>query len=243
MASSLFVSDLHLAPERAHIVEQFFTFLAGPARGADALYVLGDLFEHWLGDDNTEDPLNRTVAASFADLAASGTQVFLMHGNRDVLVGQDFAHRAGATLLDDPTLIDLYGTPTLLMHGDTLCTDDVEYLKFRAYAHDARNQMRFLAQPVSARRTEMEALRVRNVNAKLGKSAQIMDVNRDAVEQALRIARYPRLIHGHTHRPARHLHTIDGHTCERWVLADWYENGSYLRCDAKGCSAVTLHQR
>jgi UDP-2,3-diacylglucosamine hydrolase len=241
MASSLFISDLHLAPERRRIVEQFFSFLTGAAREAQALYVLGDLFEHWLGDDNTEDPLNRTVAAAFAILAASGTQVYFMHGNRDVLVGPEFARRASATLINDPTLIDLYGTPTLLMHGDTLCIDDIEYLKFRAYAHDAQNQTRFLAQPVSARRTEMEALRVRNVNAKLGKSAQIMDVNSDAVEQALRAARYPRLIHGHTHRPARHLHTVDGHACERWVLADWYENGSYLRCDANGCLAIGLH--
>ena len=237
---SLFISDLHLAPERPAIVEQFFAFLAGPARDADALYVLGDLFEHWLGDDNAEDPLNRPVAVGVAALAAAGTPVYFMHGNRDLLVGQEFARRASAQLLDDPTVVDLYGARTLLMHGDTLCTDDVEYLKFRAYARNPQNQTRFLAQPLEARSAEMEALRLRNVNAKLGKTAQIMDVNSAAVDQALRLAAYPRLIHGHTHRPARHLHTIDGHTCERWVLADWYENGSYLRCDASGCSAIAL---
>jgi UDP-2,3-diacylglucosamine hydrolase len=240
MSASLFISDLHLAPERPRILEQFFRFLEGPAREADALYVLGDLFEHWLGDDNREDPLNRIVGEAFATLAAAGPAVYFMHGNRDVLVGEDFARRAGARMVADPTTVDLHGTPTLLMHGDTLCTDDVEYLKFRAYAHDPANQARFLGQPIEARRAEMEALRVRNIDAKQGKTAQIMDVNAAAVEQALREAGYPRLIHGHTHRPAKHLHTVDGHACERWVLADWYENGSYLRCDESGCVSVAL---
>jgi UDP-2,3-diacylglucosamine hydrolase len=240
LAATLFISDLHLADERPRILEQFYAFLDTTARGAEALYVLGDLFEHWLGDDNREDPLNASVAAAFARIKASGTPVYFMHGNRDVLVGQDFAERAGASLLPDPTLIDLYGTPTLLMHGDTLCTDDVEYLKFRAYARDPRNQTRFLGQSLDARRAEMEALRQRNIDAKLGKTAEIMDVNADAVAEILREHGYPRLIHGHTHRPARHVHAIDGRLCERYVLADWYENGSYLRCDAAGCASVAL---
>ena len=240
MRPSLFVSDLHLAVERPRIVEQFFSFLSGAARDAEALYVLGDLFEHWLGDDNAEDPLNARVAQGFAALGESGTSVFFMHGNRDVLVGREFADRARARLLDDPTLVDLHGTPTLLMHGDTLCTDDVEYLQFRAYAHNPQNQARFLGMPLGARRAEMDALRARNVNAKLGKTAEIMDVNRSAVEAVLRNYGYPRLIHGHTHRPARHVHEVDGHSCERWVLADWYENGSYLKCDASGCASVAL---
>lgn len=164
-----------------------------------------------------------------------------MHGNRDLLVGQAFARRARAQLLEDPALVELHGTPTLLMHGDTLCTDDLEYQKFRAYAHDPGNQTRFLAQPVAARHAEMEALRRRSENAKLGKTAEIMDVSSHAVEQALRKAGYPqRLIHGHTHRPARHVLRVDGHDCERWVLGDWYERGSYLRCDATGCTAIIL---
>lgn len=238
--NSLFISDLHLAPERPRILEQFHAFLEGPARDAAALYVLGDLFEHWLGDDNFEDPLNRSVAEDFAKLAAGGTAVYFMHGNRDLLVGGEFAQRAAAKLLPDPTLLDLHGTRTLLMHGDTLCTDDVEYLKFRAYARDPRNQARFLGQPVAARRAEVEGLRLRNIDAKQGKSDEIMDVNAAAVEQVLREHGYPRLIHGHTHRPARHVHTVDGRACERWVLADWYENGSYLRCDASGCVSITL---
>jgi UDP-2,3-diacylglucosamine hydrolase len=237
---SVFISDLHLASERPRIVEQFFELISGPARAAQALYVLGDLFEYWAGDDDSDDPLNRSVAQAFSRLAAGGTAVHFMRGNRDVLVGSEFARRASAQLLDDPTLVDLYGTPTLLMHGDTLCTDDVEYQKFRVYAHNPQNQARFLAQPLAARRTELEALRAKSENAKQGKAAEIMDVNTAAVEHALRDAGYPRLIHGHTHRRARHVHAVDGRECERWVLGDWYENGSYLRCDEQGCSFVEL---
>jgi len=240
VAHSLFISDLHLAAERARIVEQFFSFVAGPAQGARALYVLGDLFEYWVGDDDLDDPLNRSVAQAFSTLAAEGTAVYFMHGNRDLLVGSEFARRASAHLLEDPTLIDLHGTRTLLVHGDTLCTDDVEYQKFRVYARNPQNQARFLAQPVAARHAEMEALRLRSESAKQDKTAEIMDVNPEAVAQALRKAGYPRLIHGHTHRPARHIHRIDGHECERWVLGDWYAGGSYLRCDASGCASITL---
>ena len=241
MSYSLFISDLHLATDRPRIVEQFLAFLVGPARGADALYVLGDLFEYWAGDDDLEDPLNERVARAFAALSGTGTALAFMHGNRDLLVGREFARRSGARLLEDPTLVDLHGTPTLLMHGDTLCTDDLEYQKFRAYARDKTHQARFLAQPLAARRAEMEDLRARSESAKQDKTSDIMDVNTNAVEDALRRAAYPpRLIHGHTHRPARHVHVVDGHTCERWVLGDWYANGSYLRCDANGCSSVAL---
>lgn len=202
--------------------------------------MLGDLFEYWMGDDDVGDPLNASVAEAFSALSRQGTAVYFMHGNRDVLVGSGFAQRASAELLTDPAVVDVHGTPTLLMHGDTLCTDDVEYQKFRAYAHDPRNQARFLAQPLGARRAELEKLRERSENAKQGKSAEIMDVNAQAVEQALRTAGVSRLIHGHTHRPARHVHRVDGRECERWVLGDWYERGSYLRCDAAGCRAITL---
>jgi UDP-2,3-diacylglucosamine hydrolase len=239
---SVFISDLHLASDRPRIIEQFFSFVRGPAREAQALFVLGDLFEYWMGDDDLDDPLNQSVAEAFKTLGAAGTTVSFIHGNRDLLVGQDFAQRSSARLLADPTLLDLHGTPTLLMHGDTLCTDDVEYQKFRAYARNPQNQARFLAQPLAARRAEMEALRVRSESAKQDKTAQIMDVNPAAVEQALREARYPRLIHGHTHRPGRHVHHVDGRTCERWVLGDWYENGSYLRCDESGFRMIALER-
>lgn len=240
MPFTLFISDLHLASERPRIVEQFFEFVSGPARAADALYVLGDLFEYWAGDDDSDDPLNLSVARAFSELAGAGTAVHFMRGNRDVLVGSEFARRASARLLDDPTLIDLHGMPTLLMHGDTLCTDDVEYQKFRAYAHNPQNQARFLGLPLAARRAELENLRAQSENAKQGKTAEIMDVNTAAVERALRDTGYPRLIHGHTHRRGRHVHSLDGRQCERWVLGDWYENGSYLRCNERGCEFVEL---
>ncbi len=137
-------------------------------------------------------------------------------------------------------MIDLYGTPTLLTHGDALCTDDTDYQKFRAYARDPGNQARFLSQPLAARHEQMRGMRAQSVASKEQKSEAIMDVAHAAVEELLRRHDYPRLIHGHTHRPARHTHVVDGHSCERWVLNDWYERGGYLRCDAGGCTAVLL---
>jgi UDP-2,3-diacylglucosamine hydrolase len=237
---SIFVSDLHLTPDRPPAHEIFFSFLRGPAAGAAALYVLGDLFESWIGDDDLDDPFNASVADALRSLTAGGVALYFMHGNRDVLVGQAFARRCGARLIADPLLIDLHGTMTLLMHGDTLCTDDVEYQKFRVYAHDAGNQRRFLDQPLAARKDQMLGMRADSERSKQAKAAEIMDVAPAAVEQALRSHGYPRLIHGHTHRPGRHVHRVDGHVCERWVLTDWYGRAGYLRCDAAGCTAVAL---
>ncbi len=238
--TALFISDLHLAPERPEIHEQFLDFARRIAVQADALYVLGDLFEYWLGDDDFDDAFNRGVAEALAAVSRSGAALHIMRGNRDVLAGVTFAERCGAALIADATAIDLYGTPTLLMHGDTLCTDDLEYQKFRAYANDPDHQARFLAQPLAARREQMLGLRAESEAKKQGKTAAIMDVSPAAVEQVLREHGYPRLIHGHTHRPARHVHVVDGHTCERWVLNDWYRGGGYLRCDSAGCELVSL---
>jgi UDP-2,3-diacylglucosamine hydrolase len=237
---TLLISDLHLAPERPQITEQFLRFICDTAPAASALYVLGDLFEYWVGDDDLEDPLNRTVSTALAALADSGTAVFLMRGNRDVLLGSAFASRCRATLLEDPFLLDLHGTPTLLSHGDALCTDDVDYQRFRLYARDPGNQQKFLAQPLEARREQMRGMRAQSEASKQQKSGAIMDVAPASVEALLREHGYPRLIHGHTHRPARHVHAVDGHSCERWVLSDWYETGGYLRCDSKGCTAVAI---
>lgn len=237
---TLLISDLHLAPERPQITEQFLRFICDTAPAASALYVLGDLFEYWVGDDDLEDPLNRTVSTALAALADSGTAVFLMRGNRDVLLGSAFASRCRATLLEDPFLLDLHGTPTLLSHGDALCTDDVDYQRFRLYARDPANQQKFLAQPLEARREQMRGMRAQSEASKQQKSGAIMDVAPASVEALLREHGYPRLIHGHTHRPARHVHAVDGHSCERWVLSDWYETGGYLRCDSKGCTAVAI---
>jgi len=237
---SIFVSDLHLTLDRPRASELFFDFAAGAAARAEALYILGDLFEYWAGDDDLDDPFNASVADTLRALSGKGTALLFMHGNRDLLAGARFAGRCGAKLIADPLLLDLYGTKTLVMHGDTLCTDDVEYQKFRAYAHDPENQRNFLAQALAERRKQIIGYRAESEESKQGKSAEIMDVTPAAVEKTLREHGYPRLIHGHTHRPARHVHVVDGKSCERWVLTDWYGRAGYLRCDASGCRAETL---
>lgn len=238
---SIFVSDLHLAPERPQASRIFFEFVQGPAAQAAALYILGDLFEYWVGDDDLDDPFNSAVADALRDLSDKGVALSFMHGNRDVLIQDAFATRCGARLLADPELLeDLHGTRTLLMHGDTLCTEDLEYQKFRAYAHDPDNQRRFLALPLAERRRQIAGFRAESEKHKAGQAPEIMDVVAGTVEETLRAFGYPRLIHGHTHRPARHVHVIDGHACERWVLTDWYGRSGYLRCDAGGCTPVAL---
>lgn len=237
---TLFISDLHLCADRPHINQQFFDFIAHTAPQAEALHILGDLFEYWIGDDDLTDPLNAAVADALGALAAKGVRLCLMQGNRDVLIGQAFAQRCHAELMAEPALLDLYGTPTLVMHGDTLCTDDADYQKFRAYARNPDNQTRFLAQPLAARREQMLGMRAESEHSKRVKSEEIMDVAPAAVEKTLREFGYPRLIHGHTHRPAHHTHTVDGHVCERWVLNDWYQRGGYLHCSKDGCSAHLL---
>jgi UDP-2,3-diacylglucosamine hydrolase len=238
MPHTLFISDLHLSADQPHSMAAFQLFIGTIAPQADALYILGDLFENWAGDDDIHDPFHAKVISALHGLAARGTRVYLLHGNRDLLMGQALAHACQATLLDDPTLVDLYGKPTLLSHGDTLCTDDVEYQSFRAQVHDADYQKKFLAQPLQIRKAQIEQLRRLSTTAKQGKVSAIMDVNDAAVAALLREYHYPRLIHGHTHRPNRHEHIVDGHTCERWVLGDWYQHGSALRCDAQGCQVI-----
>ncbi|HWS11932.1 MAG TPA: UDP-2,3-diacylglucosamine diphosphatase [Rhodocyclaceae bacterium] len=238
--SVLFVADLHLSPARPAVREAFLRFLDGPCRRAEALYVLGDLFEYWTGDEDVEHPFAAEVCAALAGLANSGVPCHFLHGNRDFLAGERFARAGGLTLLPEEALLPVGGVPTLLMHGDTLCTDDLAYQQFRAQVRNPAWQQRFLALPAAERRRQAEQLRQMSEDAKSSKSMEIMDVNRQAVEQALRRHGYPRLIHGHTHRPARHLHEVDGRTCERWVLADWYARGSYLACDTSGCYPVDL---
>jgi UDP-2,3-diacylglucosamine hydrolase len=237
---TLFISDLHLSSGRPQINRSFFGFLEREARSADALYILGDLFEYWAGDDDLSDPFNATVVAALAGLVGSGVPSYLMHGNRDFVIGEAFAHASGVTLLRDPKLLNLYGQRVLLMHGDTLCTLDQEYQAFRREARSETWIRNLLRQPLTERKAAIEALRQKSEQEKRGKPAEIMDVAPAEVEAALRRHGYPRLIHGHTHRPARHVHTVDGHVCERWVLADWYQSGSYLACDESGCRAVQL---
>ncbi len=240
VAASFFISDLHLAPERPHSTETLLKFLGDTATQAEQLFILGDLFEYWIGDESLNEPVPAEVAAALRQLAATHTAVFFMHGNRDFLIGEKFAQAAGLRLLPDPHLVSLYGTPTLLMHGDTLCSDDIEYLEFRKMVRNPAWQAEFLAKPIAERIELARSVRAESEHAKQVKSMSIMDVSTATVESVLREHHYPRLIHGHTHRPATHHLLVDGHQCERIVLADWYGSGSYLHCDSEGCRAVTI---
>lgn len=240
MPATLFISDLHLAPDTPAANTALHEFLRKTAPAADALYVLGDLFEYWIGDEGLGHPFAHEIAAAFRALADGGVPVYFMHGNRDFLVGDRFAQASGMQILADPTLIRLYGCPTLLMHGDLLCSDDLEYQKFRTMVRNPAWQQAFLAKPVDERIRMAQEVRGRSEQAKQVKDTAIMDVTQATVEQALRTHGYPRLIHGHTHRPARHEHRVDGRSCERWVLSDWYQQGSYLACDADGCRVRPL---
>lgn len=225
--SHLFISDLHLDESRPHIVDLFARFLANEARGADALYILGDLFESWIGDDDdAELPLQ--VAKNLRALSVTGVQIFFMHGNRDFLLGETYARKSGMTILADPTIIDIGGERTLLMHGDTLCTDDVEYQKFRTLVRNPKWQQDFLAKPLDERRAFAARARGESKKQTALKHAEIMDVNQSAVESTLRAHGVHRLIHGHTHRPATHRFALDGKTAQRIVLGDWYEQSSVL---------------
>lgn len=238
--STLFISDLHLCAGRPQSTRSFFRFLEREARGAEALYILGDLFEYWAGDDDLGDPFNASIAAALARLVAAGVPSYLMHGNRDFVIGDAFARASGVTLLPDPTLVKLDGQAVLLMHGDTLCTLDVAYQAFRREARSEAWIRHLLQRPLAERKAAVETLRRQSEQEKRGKTAEIMDVAPAEVEDVLRRYGYPRLIHGHTHRPARHVHMVDGHACERWVLADWYGGASCLACDAAGCRAIQL---
>jgi UDP-2,3-diacylglucosamine hydrolase len=234
MPYSLIISDLHLCSHNPHTTRLLHRFMQHSAPGAEALYILGDLFEYWAGDDDLTSPFHVEITSALRALSDQGTRLFIMHGNRDFLMAQELAQSCNATLLNDPTLLDLYGTPTLLSHGDALCTDDKAYQEFRQQVRNTAWQQQFLALPLTQRKAQIEKLREQSKSEKQHKSMSIMDVNLEAVNQLLRAHRYPRLIHGHTHRPARHLHHLDEHTCVRWVLGDWDRQASALRCDASG---------
>jgi len=225
--STLFISDLHLDESRPEIVDLFERFLATEARGAEALYILGDLFESWIGDDD-DSPLAGRVARALRALSDSGVPIYFMRGNRDFVLGKDFARKAGMTILDDPTIIDLHGQPALLMHGDTLCTDDVDYQKFRRIMHNRWFQRFALALPLSVRRRIAGRLRGQSQKHVARKAETIMDVNQGAVEAVMRAHGVRLLIHGHTHRPATHRFDLGGQTAERIVLGDWYDQSSIL---------------
>lgn len=238
--TTLFISDLHLDAERPAITELFGRFVDEQARSADALYILGDLFEAWVGDDDPSEP-GVYVAEKLRRLRDAGVPVFFMRGNRDFLIGDDYARRAGTTILPDPAVVLLHGKPTLLMHGDTLCSDDVVYQQFRAQTRDPQWQRQFLSQPLSARMTFAQQARAASQAHQSGLKAQgamdaITDVSPATVDATFARFGIGMLIHGHTHRPAVHAH--DG--CTRIVLGDWYEQGSVLWVDACGAQLTSI---
>jgi UDP-2,3-diacylglucosamine hydrolase len=237
MKSTLFLSDLHLAPAYPRATAALHALCAGPARDAAAVYILGDLFDWWVGDDQLRNPDVAAIAQSLASLAPAGVPLFIGHGNRDFLLGERFAAAAGARLLPESLVVDLYGTPTLLSHGDEMCTDDVDYQRFRARARDPALQKRLLRLPYFARLAAARWLRRKSSAATALKPEAIMDVNADAVADAFRAHDVRRMIHGHTHRPARHEHVVDGIPRERLVLADWHDQGHYLEVDEHGAHA------
>ena len=234
---TLFISDLHLDPARPQATARFHRFLEGAVPGADALYILGDLFEYWVGDDGLTLPFNAAIASDLSS-ASRLLPVFFLHGNRDFLASRGFAAATGATLLPDPTRIDLYGRPAVLLHGDTLCTDDLAYQRFRAQVHDPAWQRATLARPLAERVAMAEQLRSESEGAKQGKSLEIMDVAPAAVERAFEACDCELMIHGHTHRPGRHVHRVAGRDRERWVLPDWYGPGGYLEASPAGLRAI-----
>jgi UDP-2,3-diacylglucosamine hydrolase len=236
MDHSLFISDLHLCESRPAIINAFVSFLQSTATHANALYILGDLFEYWAGDDTIALGTHEQSIYALNTLSQQGVELFLIHGNRDFLLGDTFAKAANVTILQDPSLISLYGTSTLLSHGDMLCTDDADYQKFKAEVRSDAWKVQFLSQPLSSRIDCIESIRRKSEAKKSMKPMGIMDVNTSAVEALFLEYNFPtRLIHGHTHRPMQHQHHINNNTCERWVLGDWYEQGSYLRIDKQGC--------
>jgi len=232
-----FISDLHLTESTPRTFAAWAEYLRGTT--ADAVFILGDLFEAWVGDDVAGEPAT-AVRAAIRAVADAGVPVFFQRGNRDFLAGARFAADTGATLLPDPAVVNLYGEPTLLMHGDLLCTQDWRYQRFRRVVRNRWVQAAFLRLPLSRRKQIIGGPRRMSEGEKQAKQAQVMDVEASAVEEALRQSGCARLIHGHTHRPARHLLDVDGRTCERWVLSDWYRKGQYLRVSAAGVEPVDL---
>jgi UDP-2,3-diacylglucosamine hydrolase len=226
--ATLFIADLHLHTEEPAITAGFLRFLRGEARSADALYILGDLFEAWIGDDSPE-PLNREIAKEIKSLVDSGVPCFFIHGNRDFLLGKRFARESGMTLLPEEQCLDLYGRKVLIMHGDTLCTDDTGYLAFRAKVHQPWLQTLFLALPLFIRRRIAAKMRDDSKNANSHKSMEIMDVNAHAVVEVMEKHQVQWLIHGHTHRPAVHELTANGNPAFRVVLGAWHSEGSMVK--------------
>lgn len=231
--TSLFISDLHLDDGHPKLLAGFRDWCRGPARKAERVFILGDLFEAWIGDDD-DAPWAQQVIAELRNLSDTGINVWLQHGNRDFLMGDTLCQASGASLLPEAACIDLYGRPTLLLHGDTLCTDDTAYQAFRSQVRDPVWQQAVLSLPLAERRQLAVQLRNDSQLAQGDKTMVIMDVNAEAVVTTMTAHKVDLLIHGHTHRPARHNLTVAGHPAERIVLGDWGTYGWQLRAEADG---------
>jgi len=240
--ATLFISDLHIDASHPGITEQFLNFLSDEARHAEALYILGDLFESWIGDD-APDPAQSAVIAGLHTLTQHGVPCFVMHGNRDFLLAGEFCRMSGTKLLPDPLIVTLYGEPILVMHGDALCTDDRAYQRLRATVREPDWQRRFLALSVASRRALAGAARAGSKAHTAALEYAITDVNAGSVDLALRNAGVATLLHGHTHRPAIHALQVEGRACTRIVLGDWYSQGSVLRWDRNGPELSSLPRR
>ncbi|EPA0113879.1 UDP-2,3-diacylglucosamine diphosphatase [Enterobacter ludwigii] len=237
--ATLFIADLHLQTEEPAITAGFLRFLRGEAKSADALYILGDLFEAWIGDDDP-NPLHREMAAAIKALVDSGVPCFFIHGNRDFLLGKRYARESGMTLLPEEHVLDLYGRKVLILHGDTLCTDDTGYQAFRAKVHTPWIQKVFLALPLFIRKRIAARMRADSKAANSGKSMAIMDVNPQAVVRVMEKHRVQWLIHGHTHCPDVHTLTANGEAAHRVVLGAWHSEGSMVSVTPDGVELIAF---
>jgi UDP-2,3-diacylglucosamine hydrolase len=234
MRPTLLASDLHLSLERPALASAFRIFCTGPARDAAAVYLLGDLFDWWIGDDQLRDPFDAAIAEAIAGVVRAGVPVHVAHGNRDFMLGAEFAASTGIAFLPEQAVVDLGGTPTLLSHGDELCTGDVDYQRYRARMRDPATQRRLRRLPGFVRRWLARRLRARSRDATSLKPESILDVDDGAVAGAFRRFGVARMIHGHTHRPATHHVDVDGMPRVRIVLPDWCETARYLEVDQRG---------
>lgn len=220
----LFISDLHLSPRSPGATCLFLQFLAGRARQASELFILGDLFEAWIGDDDIGDPYNAEIIAALRTAGDAGLKISLLHGNRDFLLGADFAAASGVTLISDPYILSTPAWQFVLSHGDALCLDDAAYMAFRAQVRDPQWQATLLAKPLTERRAIAAHMREVSESSQRGKENPYTDLQAVATDDFLRQHGYATFIHGHTHQPATHDHIVDGIHVERWVLADWHED-------------------
>lgn len=235
----LFISDLHLCVRRPETTAAFLRFLDGPARQAKTLWILGDLFEFWVGDDDLDDPFHACIAEALAALSHSGVDIRIIVGNRDFLLGKVFAARCGAHLVTEPALIEAYGQRIVLMHGDAQCTDDIAYQRFRRRIRSPLSLALLRLLPLGFRRMLAERIRHNSETSRSYQAGIFFDLNPHVVEALFRSTQADGMIHGHTHRPALHTLSVDGRERQRWVLADWHDQATWLQAGPDGIIALS----